>query len=54
MSGSASNRRTSNVGRVLLRAVMHYNIFEYFVNYLAQKNGIVNKNKFYVGQRIYY
>ena len=59
IAGSASNGRTSNTGRY--RIVKSGDTLQYLsyltgysVNYLAQKNGIVNKNNIFVGQRIYY
>lgn len=59
VAGGASNSRTSNAGRYRIvqpndsLSRISY-LTGYSINYLAQKNGIVNKNYLQIGQKIYY
>lgn len=59
VSGSASTSHTSNTGRYrVVQAGDSLSRISYLtgysINYLAQKNGIANKNYLRIGQRIYY
>jgi Lyzozyme M1 (1,4-beta-N-acetylmuramidase) len=59
VSGSASMSHTSNTGRYrIVQAGDSLSRISYLtgysINYLAQKNGIANKNYLRIGQRIYY
>ena len=59
VTGGTSTARTSNAGRYRIiqsgdtLSRISY-LTGYSINYLAQKNGIVNKNYLRIGQRIYY